>query len=89
MVVAQSNEYETHNYSQLLDHFTFVSEGSRTFQQRYFVNKTYWGGPLTNSPIFVCMGEEDNLDDLVSAGGCGIVIENAPQFKALLLFVEV
>lgn len=86
-VVAQSNGYETHNYTQVLDHFSFVSE-SRTFQQRYFLNKTFWGGPLNNSPIFVCMGEEDSLDDLVLAGGCGIVIENAPQFKALLLFVE-
>ena len=47
----QDSLYETHYYTQMLDHFTFVSEGSRTFQQRYLVNKTYWGGPHTNSRL--------------------------------------
>eukprot|EP00253_Pinus_taeda_P027888 PITA_27888 len=82
-VAAQSDEYETHYYTQLLDHFSFVSE-SRTFQQRYFVDKTFWGGPLKNSPIFVYLGGEGSLDSPVP----GIHSEIAPQFKALLLFVE-
>eukprot|EP00253_Pinus_taeda_P007456 PITA_07456 len=82
-VAAQSDEYETHYYTQLLDHFSFVSE-CRTFQQRYFVDKTFWGGPLKNSPIFVYLGAEESINSPVS----GIPSEIAPQFKALLLFVE-
>eukprot|EP00253_Pinus_taeda_P017692 PITA_17692 len=82
-VAAQSDEYETHYYTQLLDHFSFVSE-SRTFQQRYFVDKTFWGGPLKSSPISVYLGGESSLDIPVT----GIPSEIAPQFKALLLFVE-
>lgn len=87
-LLAQQIAYESHNYTQILDHFTFVSEGSRTFQQRYFVNKTYWGGPMSNSPIFVCLGGEGAIEDFIY-GGCGIMIDNAPYFKALLLFIEV
>lgn len=60
-VVSQLDEYVTQYYTQLLYHFSFVSQFG-TFQQRYLVNRTFCGGPLNNSPIFVWMGGKESLD---------------------------
>jgi hypothetical protein len=78
-------EYETHYYTQILDHFTYRPEGYHTFQQRYLVNAKHWGGPQSHSPIFVYMGDESSIEDAF----CGFMIENAPRFHALLVHIEV
>ena len=81
----QPFQFERHYFTQMLDHFTFVPEGSRTFQQRYFLNKAYWGGAHNNSPIFVFIGDESFIHDRSG----GLVRDNAPKFNALHIIVEV
>eukprot|EP01018_Ginkgo_biloba_P013492 Gb_28512 [translate_table: standard] len=82
-----SGDLETHYYTQTLDHFTYTPEGYRTFQHRYLVNTKYWAGPQTNSPIFVYTGDED---DIVSEADTyiGFMIDIAPHFRALLVYIE-
>eukprot|EP00253_Pinus_taeda_P010179 PITA_10179 len=81
-----SLELTTHHYMQTLDHFTFKPDGYRTFPQRYLVNNTYWGGPQTKSPIFVCLGAESDIISQLS--DFGIMTEHAANFKALIVFIE-
>jgi hypothetical protein len=80
-------EYETHYYTQILDHFTYRPEGYHTFQQRYLVNAKHWGGPQSHSPIFVYMGDESSIVE--DFDFTGFIIENAPQFQALVVYIEV
>lgn len=79
-------EYETHYYTQILDHFTYTPEGYHTFQQRYLVNAKHWGGPQSHSPIFVYTGDESSIDE--DFNGTGFIIENAPHFHALVVYIE-
>ena len=79
--------YETHYYTQILDHFTYRPEGYHTFQQRYLVNANHWGGPQNHSPIFVYTGDESSIDDDFKA--TGFILENAPHFHALVVYIEV
>eukprot|EP01018_Ginkgo_biloba_P013491 Gb_28511 [translate_table: standard] len=81
-----SDDLETHYYTQTLDHFTYTPEGYRTFQHRYLVNTKYWGGPQTNSPIFVYTGDEGNIVSDYDAAG--FMIDIAPHFRALLVYIE-
>ncbi|KAG9456821.1 hypothetical protein H6P81_001329 [Aristolochia fimbriata] len=80
------NDFELFNYTQTLDHFNYKPESFSTFQQRYVINSRYWGGPNTSSPIFVYTGDEAGLDGDVSAAG--FMTDNAPRFKALLVYIE-
>jgi hypothetical protein len=43
-------------FKQTLDHFN--RQDGRTFNQRYFVNDTFWDGPESNGPVFMCVGGE-------------------------------
>lgn len=79
--------YKTKYYTQILDHFNYNPQGYQTFQQRYLINDTYWGGAKNNSPIFVYMGNEGDIEWF--AQNTGFMFENAPHFKALLVFIEV
>ncbi|KAL3755596.1 hypothetical protein ACJRO7_002620 [Eucalyptus globulus] len=63
-------------FTQVLDHFGFRPEGYQTFQQRYLINSTFWGGPWRNAPI------------LWFAQNTGFMFEMAPCFNALLVFIE-
>ncbi|GMN56144.1 hypothetical protein TIFTF001_025260 [Ficus carica] len=83
---AESNleELETFFYNQTLDHFNYRSESYSTFQQRYFVNSKYWGG--SNAPIFAYLGAEGPLEGDLSV--IGFLTDNAPEFKALLIYIE-
>ena len=45
---------DPHNFSQLVDHFG--AGDASTFQQRYYLNETWWGGP--GSPILCILGGE-------------------------------
>lgn len=84
---AESNleDLETFFYNQTLDHFNYRSESYSTFQQRYFVNSKYWGG--SNAPIFAYLGAEGPLEGDLSV--IGFLTDNAPEFKALLIYIEV
>ncbi|KVI00107.1 Peptidase S28 [Cynara cardunculus var. scolymus] len=81
-----SEEYEVYNYTQTLDHFNFKTESYTTFQQRYVVNRRYWGGPTNNSPIFLYTGEEtDIMGDVKYIGFVRVL---ASRFNALLVYIE-
>jgi len=85
-LVSNAAEYETHYYTQILDHFSFRPEGYQTFQQKYLVNAKHWGGPQSHSPIFVCMGDEIPIETVFHSSG--FMMENAPHFRALLVYIE-
>ncbi|XP_059663790.1 uncharacterized protein LOC132309502 [Cornus florida] len=83
------NDYEIFFYNQTLDHFSYTPESYTTFQQRYVINSKHWGGAKENAPIFVYLGAEDSLfdGDVADMSG-GLLTENAPRFKALLVYIE-
>jgi len=79
--------YKTKYFTQTLDHFNFTPQSYQTFQQRYLINDTYWGGADKNAPIFVYTGNEGEIEWF--AQNTGFMFETAPHFKALLVFIEV
>lgn len=78
--------YKTKYFTQTLDHFNYNPQSYDTFQQRYLINDTYWGGSKSNAPIFVYTGNEGKIDWF--AQNTGFMYETAPHFKALLVFIE-
>lgn len=78
--------FKTYYFPQILDHFTFVPKSSKVFYQKYLINDQYWhkdGG----GPIFVYTGNEGDIDWF--AVNTGFMIDIAPKFNALLVFIEV
>lgn len=75
---------KTYNYTQRLDHFNFVPQSYATFQQRYMVDFSQWGGP--GAPIFASLGGESSIDDDLRPS---FLPENAPKFRALIVYIEV
>lgn len=45
-------------FEQRVDHFD--RSNLNTFKQRYFINDTFWRGPESNAPVFLCVGGEGN-----------------------------
>lgn len=82
-----SHDLNTFFYTQTLDHFNYRPDSYTTFQQRYIINFKYWGGTKTSSPIFVYLGCESAIDGDVDF--IGFLPDNAPRFKALLVYIEV
>jgi hypothetical protein len=78
-------QYETRYYTQRLDHFNAAPASYRTFQQRYLVNATYWGGKT--APVFVYAGNEGDVE--LFTNNTGFMWELAPRFRAMLVFIEV
>ncbi|KAM1948055.1 hypothetical protein ACFX15_008294 [Malus domestica] len=78
--------YRTRYFTQILDHFNFYPKSYQTFQQRYLINDTHWGGAKSNAPIFVYTGNEGNIEWF--AQNTGFLYETAPHFKALIVFIE-
>ncbi|KAJ4971750.1 hypothetical protein NE237_004849 [Protea cynaroides] len=78
--------YETKYFTQTLDHFNFNPQSYQTFQQRYLINDKYWGGAEKNSPVFVYTGNEGDIEWF--AQNTGFMIDVAPYFKSLLVFIE-
>lgn len=76
--------YETRYYPQLLDHFTFTPRSSKGFYQKYLINAQYW---RNGAPIFVYTGNEGDIDWF--AANTGFLLDIAPKFHALLVFIEV
>lgn len=77
-------QYETRYYTQRLDHFNALPASYGTFQQRYLINDTFWGGKT--SPIFLYAGNEGDID--LFTNNTGFMWESAPRFGAMLVFVE-
>ncbi|CAL1404130.1 unnamed protein product [Linum trigynum] len=82
---AATEDFESHFYDQTLDHFNYLPESYVTFRQRYVVNSKHWGGP--GAPIFAYLGAEAPLTHNFSAAG-SFLIDIAPSFNALLLYIE-
>ncbi|KAK7267031.1 hypothetical protein RIF29_19695 [Crotalaria pallida] len=78
--------YKTKFFTQILDHFNFNPQSYQTFQQRYLINNTYWGGAQKKAPIFVYTGNEGNIEWFTQ--NTGFMFEKAPHFKAFLVFIE-
>lgn len=76
--------YKTHYFPQTLDHFTFQPKSSRIFYQKYLINSHYWH---KGAPIFVYTGNEGDIDWF--AANTGFMLDIAPKFRALLVFIEV
>lgn len=76
--------YETRYYPQLLDHFTFTPKSSKRFYQKYLINEQYW---RNGAPIFVYTGNEGDIEWF--AANTGFLLDIAPKFHALLVFIEV
>ncbi|KAG5043932.1 lysosomal Pro-X carboxypeptidase-like isoform X1 [Glycine soja] len=83
---SQNGLYRTKFFTQILDHFNFNPQSNHTFQQRYLINDTFWGGAKNNAPIFVYTGNEGNIEWFTQ--NTGFMFENAPSFQALLVFIE-
>ncbi|RWW36962.1 hypothetical protein BHE74_00057975 [Ensete ventricosum] len=80
--------FTAHFFPQQLDHFTFRPEAYHVFYQKYLINSTYWDqGPVHTAPIFVYTGNEGNIEWF--AANTGFMLDIAPKFKALLVFIEV
>ncbi|KAL5545779.1 hypothetical protein UlMin_005466 [Ulmus minor] len=78
--------YRTKFFTQTLDHFNFYPKSYHTFQHRYLINDTFWGGAKKNAPIFVYTGNEGDIEWFTQ--NTGFMFQTAPRFKALLVFVE-
>ncbi|OAY68101.1 Lysosomal Pro-X carboxypeptidase [Ananas comosus] len=52
--------YEKRYFTQRLDHFNFEPQGFTSFQQKFLVNDTHWGG--ASAPIFVYAGNEGRIE---------------------------
>ena len=83
----QSKDFKTFFYTQTLDHFNYRPDSYATFQQRYVINFKHWGGSNSSAPIFVYLGAEGSLDEDLDVAG--FLPDNAPRFKALLVYIEV
>lgn len=84
---SDEEDFKTYFYDQTLDHFNYNPQSFTKFKQRYVINSKFWGGSNTNSPIFAYFGAEAPLDgDWLYIG---FLIDNAPRFKALLVYIEV
>jgi lysosomal Pro-X carboxypeptidase len=82
-----SSDIKIYYYTQTIDHFNFRPDSYATFQQKYAINSKYWGGADSNAPIFAYLGAEGPLDDDLDS--IGFLSDNAAQFKALQLYIEV
>ncbi|KAI8524206.1 hypothetical protein RHMOL_Rhmol13G0132100 [Rhododendron molle] len=79
-------DLETFFYPQTLDHFNYQPESYATFKQRYVINYKHWGGANASAPIFVYLGDEAPIDGQLPI--VGFLIDNAPHFKALQVYIE-
>ncbi|WJX72126.1 lysosomal Pro-Xaa carboxypeptidase [Trifolium repens] len=87
LVSIRTKYFRKFYYNQTLDHFNYLPESFKTFNQRYFINFKYWGGANSSTPIFVTFGGEAALEE-DSQEYVGFIEENAASFKALLVYIE-
>lgn len=82
-----SDDFKTFYYNQTLDHFNYRPESYTTFAHRYIINFKYWGGANSSAPILAYLGAEGPLDNDLNV--VGFSTDNAAQFGALLVYIEV
>lgn len=80
---------ETYNYveayfDQKIDHFNFLSNGNKTYKQRYLYNDTWW--EKGTGPIFFYAGNEGSIEGFWE--NTGFIFKAAKAFNALVLFAE-
>ncbi|CAH9135263.1 unnamed protein product [Cuscuta epithymum] len=75
--------FKTFYYKQTLDHFNYAPQSYDTFDQRYIVNSQHWA---PGGPIFAWLGDEAPVDEDLPI--IGFLTDNAPRFKALLVYIE-
>lgn len=85
---ASNRDLRTYFYEQTLDHFNYAPESYATFRQKYIISTEYWSGADSNSPIFAYLGAESELT-ISTVDRIGFLVDNAPRFKALLVYLEV
>jgi len=77
--------------TQALDHFDYLHDSNATWQQRYWVNSTFFSGD-EHAPVFLCVGGESQpmSDDIVVHGEehCSLMITAAERHGALILALE-
>lgn len=83
---AISRGFTTYFYDQTLDHFNYNPQSYTTFKQRYDLYFKHWGGSRRNAPIFAFLGAEAALGRHPRVG---FMMENAPRFRALQVYIEV
>ncbi|KAF0981827.1 hypothetical protein FDP41_011688 [Naegleria fowleri] len=78
--------YITKFFQQKLDHFDFTND--KTFPQRYLVCDQFVGsgGIKPNTPVFLYTGNEGDIVNFYE--NTGLIFDIAPQFKALIIFIE-
>uniref|UniRef100_A0ACD5ZSF5 Uncharacterized protein n=1 Tax=Avena sativa TaxID=4498 RepID=A0ACD5ZSF5_AVESA len=88
---AAKQPFTAHFFPQELDHFTFTPNSSRVFAQKYLLNDTFWRKPnctgaASAGPLFVYTGNEGDIEWF--ATNTGFMFDIAPEFGALLVFIE-
>uniref|UniRef100_A0ACD6AHX3 Uncharacterized protein n=1 Tax=Avena sativa TaxID=4498 RepID=A0ACD6AHX3_AVESA len=88
---AAKQPFTAHFFPQGLDHFTFTPNSSRVFAQKYLLNDTFWRKPnctgaASAGPLFVYTGNEGDIEWF--ATNTGFMFDVAPEFGALLVFIE-
>ncbi len=76
-------------FTQKQDHFD--PSNTHTWQQAYYVNATYWAGPGSSAPVFLCVGGEGPALDgsvVVASPHCNVAVEWLPETKGLMFAVE-
>ncbi|XP_069468253.1 dipeptidyl peptidase 2 [Ambystoma mexicanum] len=77
-------DFQEKYYKQMLDHFSFLDHGSKTFFQRYLITDEYW--IKLQGPIFFYAGNEDDIWEC--AKNSGFVAELAASLGAIVVFAE-
>ncbi|VVB17307.1 unnamed protein product [Arabis nemorensis] len=67
-----------------LDHFSFQPESYIIFHQKYLISSHFW---RKGGPIFVYTGNEADIEWFAS--NTGFMMDIAPKFQALVIFIEV
>ena len=74
---------------QRVDHFDGTSNA--TWAQRYYVNDTFWKGPNSSSPVFLCVGGEGPAFDesvVVASVHCNVAVEYLEETGALMVALQ-
>ncbi|XP_020578110.1 lysosomal Pro-X carboxypeptidase [Phalaenopsis equestris] len=87
-LISKSNKYPNlpyiaHYFPQELDHFAYRRRSYGVFYQKYLLNSTFWE---RGEPIFVYTGNEGDIEWF--AANTGFMMDIAPKFRALLVFIE-
>ena len=78
-----------HYFEQRLTHFDGSNE--QTWQQAYYVNDTFWKGPESGAPVFLCVGGEGPAFDpsvTVDSVHCSNAVDWLEETGALFLAVQ-